>query len=98
MDGIVIGGPAHGQTRDPANVGLVLVVPKPTRVPQYVSDVVPEFSAIAEDRVEYRLHEFYATDGTERRRWRVWMPAEVKPLMAFEYMIQMALRAPVEPI
>ncbi len=97
MDGIVIGGPAHGQTRDPAKCGPVLVVPKLMRAPaRFVDSDDPRLTSPIDDRVEYKLHEFHATDGTDRRRWRVWMPIEVKPHMAFEYMITMALKAPTE--
>ncbi len=100
MDGVVIGGPAHGQTFDPVTTGPVLVGPVPRKLSQraIMSADVPSFEEAAYSTLEYKMHDFYATDGTERKRWRVWMPSHVKPHMAFEYMISMALKAPRDSI
>ena len=100
MDGVVIGGPAHGQTFDPVTAGPVLVVPVPRKLSQraIMSADVSSFEEATYSTLEYKLHEFHATDGTERKRWRVWMPSDVKPHMAFEYMISMALKAPKDSI
>lgn len=93
-DGVVIGGPAHGATRDPERFGPVLIVPRPMRLREYGRYRDPSETEPTELRVEYKLHVFHATNGDERLRWRVWMPADVLPHKAFEFLIQTALSAP----
>lgn len=96
MDGVVIGGPGHGQTRDPEKTGPVLLFPKFMRATaRYVSaDLDPMATEPIAERVQYRLHVFHSTDGTERFRYRVWLPDDVKSHQAFEFLISTALKAP----
>ena len=94
LRGYVIGGPAHGQQFDPDKTGRVLRVPRqePTQV-IYVDEPI-DSAKYHTSRVEYKLHDFYSTDGTDRIKCSVWLPANVEKHEAVVYLITIALRAP----
>lgn len=92
--GLVIGGPAHGQTYDPERIGHVLIVPKPPRLPVRWVDAV-NVADVAYENVEYRLHQFSSTDGVTKLRHRVWLPADVKAHEAFGYVLSVAAGAKI---
>lgn len=92
FDGIVLGGPGHGQTHDPHWIGPLLRIPTPTKITAVYRPLTTPYEP-ADGYVEYKLHQFHSDDGRERRRFRVWMPTDVRPHQAFEYMIRLALQA-----
>lgn len=91
-NGLVIGGPGHGQTHDPERIGPVLIVPKPQRLPVRFDAVDVDY--VRYERVEYRLHQFSSTDGSTRFCHRVWLPSDVKTHEAFGYVLGMVGNPP----
>lgn len=101
MDGIVIGGCGHGQRHDPDRVGPVLFIPKPMKLPPSVSyseyHATAKTSGVAFQRQEYKQHMFSSrNDSGGVDRWRVWIPAEIKPSEAMGFLISTAAKAKPE--
>ena len=97
LTSIVIGGQAHGERFDPDKIGPVLRVPKRERLSTYVLTDGDMPAAVTSTALEYHLHQFNTPDGFGgHTKYRLWMSEHVQPHEAMAYLINTALRAPVE--